>query len=418
MRPCFSAAAVFYKQVMVAHASDTSMVRFGHLVRPVAFVDCRHLVNELPRYFRGWNIGDVSGTTQASPIITVSAKSTCYQISASWLKPSLQRGNDIDAVCALIAELIRASVDDNTDYMCLHAAASEIAGQLVVFPNAFRAGKSLLCACLAAYGCRLFADDVLPLVGPEAIASAPGVAPRLRLPLPEFLTPETRDFLVRHRGPGNSRYAYLDLPAARLFEHGERAAIDAVVMLNRQDEGAAVLEPATRSRALRQTIWQNFGRKAGPERILSRLQTAISQTAVCYRLSYSSVDEAAQLLMATFSNVDMTPPIAPTSSPPAQDRELSPIETSPAGGSYRQRTGLRETRMDGELYLADSRTGTIHQMDAVGMAVWVLLAEPTTPQQIAAELALAFPTVSRAQIDHDVGALLDTLAKKHLISMT
>lgn len=402
--------------IMDTHVADVSLLRFGRLEQPVAFVDCRQLVDVLPRYFRNWNIVDVSDTGDVDPIITVTRSSTGYDVSASWLKPSLHRRDDVDVVCALIAELIRASVDADTEYLCLHAAAVEIAGRLVVFPNPFRAGKSLLCACLASHGCRIFADDVIPLVGSVASACAPGVLPRLRLPLPESLASETHTFLACHRGPSNSHYLYLDLPKTHLFEHGERAAIGAVVLLNRLDDGPALLEPITRSRALRQTIWQNFGRESGPVQILSRLQTAVSRTAVCYQLDYARVDDAAQLLLTEFLKQDATPPIASILSSVPQGRDLSSTTTLPAAGSCQRRTGLSETRMDGELYLADNRTGAIHQLDSIGMAIWDLLAEPTTPEQVSAELSLAFPDVPHARIAEDVAALLHTLAKKRLIS--
>lgn len=395
---------------------NSVMVQFAQLSRPVAFIGCRHLIDDFPRYFRNWRFTEISGHSAVKPAITVARTSDGYRLTAPWFDGPLERYDDIDAVCALIAEVIRGSVDEDSDLLCLHAAAAVIAGRLVVFPNRYRAGKSLLSGCLAAHGARVFADDVLPLVGSEAMA--PGVSPRLRLPLPDNLDPTTSDFLMRHHGPSNGHYGYLDLPATHLAGYGERAAIESFVLLDRRDEGDATLEPIERSRVLRQTIWQNFGREAGAEQILSRLERAVAQ-ASCYRLTYARADDAARLLKETFSK----PPSAPAGeaahaldrTPDCTTTELTVAATGTA--CYRRCASLSETEMDGERYLADSRTGAIHHLDTIATAVWRLLANPMCEDNIVEDLSHAFPDVRRSQIAADVRSLLNDLEKKKLISL-
>src|SRR5262249_52962005 len=64
---------------------------------------------------------------------------------------------------------------------CLHASAVLLDGKLLAFSGASGAGKSTIAAALAARGCQLVSDDVLPLrVTPTCLLAGPGL-PELRL---------------------------------------------------------------------------------------------------------------------------------------------------------------------------------------------------------------------------------------------
>ena len=71
-------------------------------------------------------------------------------------------GDRVDAACSFIVDLIRAYIAAAPSLLCLHGAAAEFAGRLVVFPTPYRSGKSTLTAYLAAAGVRVYADDILP----------------------------------------------------------------------------------------------------------------------------------------------------------------------------------------------------------------------------------------------------------------
>lgn len=397
---------------MQHNPADRTFVRFGRLARPVAFVGCHHLTHDLPDYFRGWSIAQVSGQAVPDPIITVARTARGYSLTASWLDEPLQRRDEVDCVCALIAELVRASVDSDPGSLCLHAAAARIAGHLVVFPNRYRAGKSLLSACLAAHGARLLADDVVPLGAQDGHALASGILPRLRLPLPDNLERRTRAFIARHRGPRNDHYAYLDLPPSRLAPRGESAAIDGIVLLDRRDGGAASLEAIGQSEALRQIILQNFAREPDAGQILERLQRIVGQ-ATCHRLTYARADDAARLLLDIFSQPAAASEQAPT---PAQARSIgTTVDVGAGRGSFVRRDGLRETHIDGEHYLADARNGAIHHLDPIATAIWRLLDEATGEDEVVAALTDAFPGVPGETVARDVAALLDDLRQRDLI---
>jgi len=396
--------------------ADRALVRLSGMLRPVAFLDCRHLIDKLPYYFRDWKVAPLPDDFSAEPVITVAPCKSGYRLTASWFGGPLDRPDDVEAICALIAEAVRARVDEDQDYACLHAAAVEIAGRLVVFPNRYRAGKSLLAGCLAARGMRIFADDVLPLKGAEATAVAPGVLPRLRLPLPDGLDTSSRAFFDCRMGDNNDRYVYLDLPDRLLATHGEQKKISAIVLLDRRDDAPAELQPITRGEALRQIIRQNFGREAGPENILARLERAV-RAASCYRLTYGRADDAADLLKNSFSD----PAIRHNAKATEADVAQATVPPTPVAGAvgkgtcFRRCASLAETRLDGETYLADSRSGAIHHLDPIATAVWHLLAQPMHDGEIVAELCAAFPGVDPSRIAADVAALLNDLQSRKLI---
>ena len=198
--------------------TDQRLFKFHGLAPPVAFIDCDDLIARLPALYRGWRIEPVASGTE-DPILTLHRQDDHYNLEAAWLEQPLRRRDPIDSLCGFIAEFIRAYVNNDPRLLCLHGAAAAFAGRLIVFPNRYRAGKSVLSACLAAAGLRLFADDVLPIGGSQDHGIAPGFAPRLRLPLPDDLGEGPRSFIEAHAGPSGQRYLYLDLEDQALAAH-------------------------------------------------------------------------------------------------------------------------------------------------------------------------------------------------------
>ena len=86
-----------------------------------------------------------------------------------------QLWDPVNAVCDALASLAVALPLSDPRLICLHAAGGAMSGQLVVFPNIRRAGKSTLSVALARAGHRVFSDDVVPLSFPSegpAVAQA------------------------------------------------------------------------------------------------------------------------------------------------------------------------------------------------------------------------------------------------------
>ncbi len=335
-----------------------------------------------------------------------------FRLTSPWLKGPVRQQHEVDAACVLVAELYRAYLADHPELLCLHGGAVELGGRLVVFPSQYRAGKSLLGACFAAAGGRLFADDVLP-IGREHGSEqglAAGVAPRLRLPLPDDLGPGAQRFFDRRRGPASERYLYLELERAELAPRGARAPIGAFVLLQREAGARATLSPIGDGEVLRQVVWQNFARETDAAGILGRLH-AIVGAAGCFRLRYGRAEDAVALLRESFA--DWEPSL--NSAKGSRRQVAAEIEAALPAGSFRQRPGVAETLVDGEGFLTDPDGVAIHHLNPLAQALWRLLAEPMTVADLVELLRAAFPDADVEAIDRDVGLLIETLTRKRLL---
>ncbi len=393
--------------------AERQFLQFGGLSQPIALSGCHHCARDFPALFRGWRISTVSEASGA-PVLTLSHTGREYSLSAPWFAEPFHCEDKAEAICAFIAELTRALVNDDPRILYLHGAAAEFAGRLVIFPSRYRAGKSVLCAHLAAAGTRLFADDVLPIGGPKDHGVALGIAPRLRLPLPEDLPAATRSFIDRRRGLSGGRYLYLDLSARELAEHGTSAPIGGFVLLERITGAAPELIPVTRATVLRQVIRQNFARHAPAPEILQRLHRIVD-AAACYRLRYARADEAAILLRDTFASWPRA--TAPCGAAPNVKPAVKQATRSGtlAAGHYRRNPVVSEIMMDGERFLADPERANIHSLNPIGSAIWQALAEPMTIGQLMDLLQSAFPNVAQSRIQKDVRALMAELTAKSLV---
>ncbi len=412
--------------------TDQRLFRFHGLAPPVAFVDCDDLVARLPRLYRGWQIEDL-GPSSEDPILTLRRKDSRYILEAEWLEPPHRRRDPIDSLCGFIAEFIRAYVDNDPQLLCLHGAAAEFAGRLIVFPNRYRAGKSVLSACLAAAGVRLFADDILLIGGAEDHGIAPGFALRLRLPLPNDLGEGPRSFIETHAGPSGQRYLYLDLEDQALAAHRCSAPIGGFVLLERTDGAKPELSPISDNDVLRQVIWQNFASEGTAPEILERLHRLVTG-AQCYRLRYGRAEDAAALLKETFRSwpsaeaapsravpAETVSPVVATSQPADQtagrvEQEQTRADPAPITVTrYQRGPQVTEVTVEGERFLADPQGAAIHHLNPVASAVWHLLTEPMSKDQMVDLIHSAFPEVAREQIAGDVRILIRDLAAKQLL---
>ncbi len=401
--------------------AEVAHIRFDGLRRPVRLTDCRELLEGFEQVFHGWHFHEVAGDLDDPPIISIRGTEKGYVLESPWLEAPLRYRDPVSAVCAFIVDLIRGQVDDDPDLLCLHGAAAEFAGRLVVFPSVYRAGKSVLSACLAAQGQRLFADDVLPIAAPQDHGVAPGIMPRLRLPLPDDLDPETRSFLDSRRGLAGQRYLYLELSREELAERGTTAPVGGFVLLERDPEARPTLSPIREGELLRQVIWQNFARSRPAPRIMERTRRLV-QSARRFRLRYAKAQQAVDLLKETFT--DWPDSGAAGLAGPAGDAAAAPIpvrvakgrETAIPPGCYLRRPEATEMTVDGERFLADPAGQAIHHLNPVGSALWQLLAEPMSIAEMTDLLQAAFPDVARQRLEEDVRALVTSLADRGLVT--
>jgi hypothetical protein len=89
--------------------------------------------------------------------------------------------------------------------------------------------------------------------------------------------------------------------------------------------------------------------------------------------------------------------------------------TASVTGLWRQRAGVKETPVDADLFLVLPDNGEIYHLNAIGAALWRLLAEQSSPQTAGDTLALAFPDLPRGAIDTDVQRFITELRQRALI---
>ncbi len=73
-------------------------------------------------------------------------------------------------------------------------------------------------------------------------------------------------------------------------------------------------------------------------------------------------------------------------------------------------------QMDDQVFLADPDTDVLFHLDPIGSAVWRLLEQPITMDDIIALLTDAFPDAEKGRIEQDVSALFDQLSGNGLIN--
>lgn len=349
-----------------------------------------------------------------------------WELKAPLATNPVARHNPINAICDLVVEISWERLRSRPELLCLHAAALTFGDRLVIFPNARRAGKSVLTATLSSMGHAVFSDDFVPLaVDPETrkiSGIANGIAPRLRLPLPQNISGSLETWITDRIGPTNRQYGYLtgiDLPLS-----GTSAPVGAVVVLERDTDlkEPASLLPIPQDEAMAAFVTQNFGRQVHAGAIL-RITDAITRTLPVLKLRYNAVEEAAALLDASpaLHNLPAAEmpggdhegplPLAPLDEP----RTLSNVSIDLAG-VYRKLPNFSEVETETCLYLADGLGISIHRLNPVSTIIWKLLDEPLSGEDVIEVMQEIYPDVSAAQLRNDTANTLKFFVTQRLIA--
>ncbi len=324
------------------------------------------------------------------------------------------------ALCALIADLAQAWCEGlRGDAFGLHAGAVAMGGTGVILAGSWRAGKSTLVARLSMDpGVMVLADDVTPLTAAGRL-TALGIAPRLRLPLPDGVGPTFRAHVERWLGPRDARYGYLRAPG--LAPHGTECPARAFVLLDRQPKGGARLDRLHKDDLVQLILARSLSSPDGPEPTLAAAQ-ALSARLEGVRLRYRCLEEAAELLCATFGQggpvrARLLPRKALTQAVPPQPRQalvppgldaaaLAPLCRSP--DVVLRHVGAR-------CFLWRPGAAMLYALNPTAQAVWALLAEPQSPQDVARALAAQHATVDPKVILEDVRALIGQMQDAGLV---
>ncbi len=214
--------------MVIPNEHDYHLTSIGPCLR---LVEAEELLPVLQQAMPGWPIERCPALPEA-PEICVWQHPDGYWQEAPALPQGALLDTDVGTACSVVADLAGAFLHRHPELVGLHCGSVELNGQLVIFPDAHRAGKSTLTSAFAAAGCRVFGDDVLAL-NPEGEGIALGVAPRLRLPIPEALSVDFQHFVACHLGPFDDRYGYLNLSSSQLAAHGDRSPLGAVLLIDR-----------------------------------------------------------------------------------------------------------------------------------------------------------------------------------------
>jgi hypothetical protein len=408
----------------------SSVLYYAEGLTPVVAIrDDGQLMSTLSEVMLGWrfrSVGDVRKGIEgragqdAEPAIWIEQVAESWTCSGETYDKPVTHHDPVATACSLIAGLFKAHTLADREGLFLHAAGVQVgtgAGRgLVLLTGHYRAGKSITTAACAAAGLQVFSDDIIPLDPGGRIVRAPGLAIRLRLPLPDGLAPHTREFIEKHRIASSERYSYIRPPADLLALRGEAAPIRAVVSLRRAEGVSAQLSRLAPGDALSETIRRNFARETPAGKILDAFDGLVS-TVPCLSLAYDRAEDAAALLRDAFEGA--FPDISaaqPAESVVGTRKSSRPPLTGNA--VVHRHPGAQARERDGQAFLTDAEELVIFNLNATGAAVWRLLEQPTRFDELAAVFRVGFPDSDPADLTADLTRLIHHLSANKLVDVS
>ena len=390
-------------------------LRFDGIAAPILLPQDADFLAALDRCISGWNYG-VSEFCPDDPLderplcIIEPRPGGTYRAHSRYVEGPLDRLGLATAICVILADLSQHYSDlDFGHEFGLHCAGIILNGRAIILAGEKRAGKSTLVSRLACdAGVEVLSDDVVPVDRSGTLIGL-GLAPRLRLPLPDAASVAFRAQVDRLLGPADDRYGYLLTPA--LAPHGRRAKAEAFIILDRRPGAPAGLHHLAHDELLQCIIARSIAGPDGPEAVLDAAESLASGM-MGLRLVYSDLEDATRLLHQIFASAERTArpevligqPIAPRSGP--ERPEVPPLD--PCQRLARQPdTAIRH--VGGAAFLWSPGDATLWHLNPAAQAIWALLEAPATAAQIADDMTEIFPEVPLAQLLEDTRQLLAQL---------
>lgn len=363
--------------------------------------------------FKGWSISPAVSSEREPDVEIDVDRDRVMKVCGPWVGPEYTLKDPVDGACSFIAEALKVQANESTEIMCVHSAAAIFHGRAVLFPAVFRAGKSTLSAVLAARNLKIIADDAVFISPIAQSAISPGIAPRMRLPIPDSLSDQTRKFIETTMSLTGKRYGYLALPNDQAMTNGLPTPIGAFVYLNRKpDCGGAELTEIPKATALKTLIWQNFARQTPAGRILSCLTDLVASRPT-FELQYENAEDAADLLESQFSTwPEETAPVSGQTFVDAQYRAR--IENP----RWQAKPNILEKSLDDGHFIADEDTGRIFHLNSTAGAIWRMLSAGEDSEFVASLLCEAFPDIEPDRIEHDILTLTQSFRENGLLMPT
>lgn len=393
------------------------------LAQSIALSVDDRFIEALDFVFTNWPF-EILDNSEDISFLSVEYRDEQYQLSSEHLDKPLFWGDPLNAICEMIVEIAWALLRQEPSVLCLHGAAIEFNGRLVVFPATRRAGKSTLSVALAAAGHKIFTDDFLPVKLSEdqiLLGLSNGISPRLRLPVPESFGERANVYVENRSFIANRQYRYVTPQEGEVATFGEAAPLGALVYLQREDFADACIEPISKTEALRDLIVQNFSRAINAEGILRLLDFAASELPI-YRLKYHDIEQAITVLQQEFST---WPNAVPRVSEEVSKEMFGLVHDQPSlakaldvtQGSFVRKMEIFVAEADGKKFLAGKNGKSIHLLNNLAAAIWNLLSDPISLDEATAIVATAFPEQEQDQIAHDVSQVLKSFASHGLLKM-
>ena len=393
------------------------LIKFKSMRQPVQMAQGLKVLPHLMRVFADWPYREVPKIGSAGALLNVMHNDGYYELEAPWLKKRLRFDDAADLAQGLATHVARGWFSERPGLLWLEAAAALFGDRIVVFVGGPRSGKSLLVASMAASGNPVFADSILPVQPERQQAISLGMAPRMKLPLPDAFPGPLRGQLESQIDSGGEGIGYLRPGNGNIAPFGETARIRAFVMLDRSASSAATLGPASSGKILKRLLLNSFGEGMAADDLLDSIGQVVGDTP-CYRLSWSDPQEAVNALRARFATwrapLDENEVQAGSSSA-KQLRRRSSGPRTPVGRRFRHRAGLTEHLVDADLFLVNPGGQTIYHLNGLGAGLWRLLDGTHGLEDVVSVLKDAFPNIDSRSVEIDVKNLVGDLTDRGLL---
>jgi hypothetical protein len=393
------------------------LLKFDSMTRPVQLARGLKVLPHLMRVFAGWPYREIPKTGNPGALLNVLHDNGTFVLEAPWQKKQLHYGDAAELAHGLSTNVVRGWFLEHSGMLWLEAAAVAFGDQIVVFVGGPKSGKSLLAACMAVSGHKVFADSILPVLIEEPQGMSLGMAPRLQLPLPEELRDPLRGLIEGKLDSGCEKFGYLAPDEGSLAAFGQTARIRAFVMLDRSASSAATVSPASAGKLLKRLLLNSFGEGMSADDLLANVQRVVGDVP-CFRMAWSDPQEAVNALRARFA-IWRTPAAGDddqTKIPTAKKTRRRPTGPRlPAGRQFRHRDGLTEHLVDADLFLVNPGGQTIYHLNGLGAGLWRLLDGTHGLDDVVTVLKEAYPDVGSETVESDVRTLVDDLADRGLL---
>jgi hypothetical protein len=390
------------------------------LARPILLPEDPDLIRQLRLCLQGWpaRLTPVDPKRPPTPppmSIIEPRKAGRYRTHSCFLDDPIDNLPAATAICAVLADVTQAYSESSGPHVFgLHCGGVSLGPHTLILAGERRAGKSTLVSRLSAEpGVTVLCDDVLP-VAADGRAFGLGVAPRLRLPLPDGASAAFRNHVSRWLGPADDRYGYLLAP--NLAPHGTSAQASVFLLLDRRPDAAAALHDLPPDQVLTHILHRSIAGPDGPDPSFAAAR-ALSSRLIGLRLVYSDLEQAVDLLARAFpakpgTTLPAIPARPPLDTPPQGAPDAPPVDPATR---FRRSPGTAARNFGEAAFLWQPGDTMLWHLNPVARAIWLLLQRPASANDLALTLAEVYPDQPADRLLSDVSLLLAGLSAEGMI---